>query len=320
MTLYAFGSDPSKIDSRSAVASTSDGTNWTALAPSFVEPGFNTTTATNGINWVTTSSFGQIAITDDLTNWTAYDPEDKNWLITRLQYGNGNFVCVGHEKNANTLVETAFVATSGNGVEATFTRTWISRGLPSTLFDLTFATGSTWFAVGSTTDLTTPILLSSTNGAQHWDTNTIPTSIGPLYSVAYNSATSRIWVGGKGKIATGIWDGDQTQWVINDSLTDNRKNKPILKIFSCVISGVTLIIALAGSTIWYSTNSVDWQSVSKVGYTFADVAYYNSKLIFSVWGPLLQYTGFTAVWTPTSPAMTLVGYNNKVQAYSLVAI
>lgn len=318
-TLYAFGSNPLTIDSRSAVASTSDGKNWTMLTPSFVEPGFNTTAATNGTSWVTTSSFGQVATSTDLTNWDAYDPEHKSWLITKMRYGNGKFICVGHEKNQSTYSETAFVATSGNGIESTFARTWISRGLPSTLFDLTFATGSTWIAVGSTTDQITPILLSSSNGAQHWTTN-IPPSMGALYSVAFDPATSRIWVGGKGKIATGIWNGDQTQWVINDSLTDNGKNKPIGKIFSCVISGVTLTIALAGSTIWYSTNSVDWQSVSKVGYTFADVVYYNSTLIFSVWGPLFQYTGFTSVWTPTSTAMTLVGYNNKVQAYSLVVV
>ena len=320
-TLYAFGSNPLSLDSRSAATSTTDGITWIALPPQFSEVGFNTTTATDGTNWCTASSFGQIATSNDLTNWAAYDPEYKSWLITKIKYGNGNFVCVGHEKNGSTLAETAFVAASGNGIEATFARTWISRGVGSTLFDLQSGGGTLWFAAGATTDFLTPILLSSSNGVLHWTQYTLPSMIEGLYSVGYDSTSNRIWVGGRGKIATGIWNGNSTTWVINDSITNDEKNKPITKIYSCVINGVSVVIALAGSTVWYSTNSVDWHSVTQFGYVFSDVVQFNSILYFSTWGQLTQFTGFTSSWNPTSTSpMTLVGYNNGVQAYSLLAI
>ena len=122
-------------------------------------------------------------------------------------------------------------------------------------------------------------------------------------------------------IATGIWNSNSTNWIINDSIISHGKKKPIIKIYSCVIKGVSVVIALSGSTVWYSTNSVDWQSVEQLGYVFSDVVQFNSILYFSVWGQLSQFTGFTTSWNPASTApISLVGYNNGVQAYSLLAI
>lgn len=321
-TLYTFGSNTVDISSTSGIVSSTDGITWSNLPSSFADLGYNTTTATNGTNWITTSSFGQVATSSDLINWYPYDIESKRWLINKVVWYNNEFICVGHEKNPITLVETAFIAKSGNGVEASWARTWISGGIQSVLFDVK-ATETLFFAVGASTDtLSTPIILSSSNNGVLWSPFNPPANwLGPIYSVEFDSTTGRIWIGGKSQIATAIWNGKSTVWVINDILYDNGKSKPITKIYSCVINGIPTTFALTGSTIWYSINSVDWKNTTQVGYVFSDVVQYQTSVFFTVWGLLNQFTGFSTTFDPTvDTTLILSGYNNGVQGYSLLVV
>jgi hypothetical protein len=320
--LYTFGSNTIDINSTSGIVSSVDGVNWSNLPSSFADLGYNTTTATDGTNWVTTNSFGQVATSSDLINWYPYDIESKRWLINKVIWHNNEFICVGHEKNPSTFIETAFIAKSGNGVEASWARTWISVGTQSVLFDVK-ATETLFFAVGaSTVNLSTPILLCSSNNGGLWTPfNSSTNWVGPIYSVEFDSVTGRIWIGGKSQIATAIWNGNSTIWIINDILADNGKSKPITKIYSCVINGISTVFALTGSTVWYSTNSVDWKNTTQIGYVFSDVVQYQTSVFFTVWGPLNQFTGFSTAFDPTTDAtLTLNGYNNGVQGYSLLVV
>ena len=317
LQLYAFGCDPTKIHSKSAVSYTSDGINWSRLPETFKNFGFNLTASTDGVNWTTTSNHGEGSYSNDLINWNDFELENKSWLVTKIKWANNKFYMIGYEKDLTTFNETAFIATSGNGIDATWVRTWISGGVPSILFDLVYGGNNSWFAVGLS-NTNTPLLLHSSNGT-FFTGYPLPSQFNSgIYSVEYNQTTNTIWIGGTGIIANANWQGNSTQWTINNRISTNvAKPNQVSKLYNCNQYGVDIIVALVDQSVWYSVDSVDWSVVTNDGYTFSDVIQFNNSLYFSCKTLLNEYTGFSSNWNPSiDSTLTLNGYNNGVQAYA----
>jgi hypothetical protein len=286
--------------------------------------------AQGGNTWVGATNFGQITVSTDLQNWYNYDPEHKTWLINQISWGNNQIVAVGHEKNPASLAETGFIAVSTTGGPATWVRKYVSYQEPMCLFSVKYLGGNNWIAVGGKNDLSTPVCLYSSDGAETWTPISLPSILtSAIYSVeASGIAQTQVWLGGKGWVAySSNWQGSNTVWTLNDSIKDNNQNKAVTKIYYRDTLDKELAVALTGSTLWYSADKISYQSLTKPGYQFLDANnFYNSTtqesvLYVSVGGLMNQYTGFKTSWVPnTTQEFTLTGFNNGVQAHSLIVV
>ena len=329
-TLYSFGMDPTRWYSRSKWSSTSDETTWTTGSEAVQGLGALTTVARGGSQWVGATSFGEFTVSSDLINWYSYPAENKTWLVNRIAYGNGKFVAVGHEKNPTNLAETGFVAVSNNGAPGTWVRRWISYGAPVCLFDVQYMGGTNWIAVGNQDNFSNPIMLYSSDNASTWQSISLPSILtGGIYSVATSGVgTVRVWIGGKGWVAnTTNWQMSNTVWNLNDRVLDAGQSRPVTRLYYRDTFEKTTVVALTGSTAWFSADSTQWTSHTQPGYRFLDcVNFYNSTtatntLYLSTGGLMQQYTGFKTLWYPQSTqALTLTGFNNGVQASTQIVV
>lgn len=329
-TLYSFGADPTRWYSRSKFSSTTDETSWTTGSEPVPSLGSLTTVARNGIWWCGATNFGQITVSNDLASWYAYDIESKLWLVTKIRSGNSKFVAVGHEKNPNNLQETGFIATSPNGAPATWVRRWVSYASPLCLFDVRHLGGLNWIAVGNSGDLAQPVLLYSIDGGITWESSTLPSIIqGAIYSVESTGVTNyTVWIGGKGWVARcDDWEPNTTQWILNDQILDGTVARPVTRIFYRDTLDKQTLVALTGSTAWFTSDNTVWFAETRPGYRFLDATnFYNPStqtdtLYLSAGGMMNQYTGFKTSWLPrTTETLTLAGFNSGVQASSLIVV
>ena len=328
--LYSFGMDPTKWYSRGLWASSQNETSWITGNNPVQGLGSIQTMAYGNSIWVGATNFGDFTVSSDLVNWFSYTPENKSWLVNKATWGQGIFCVVGHEKNFNNLSETGFIAVSGNGGPATWTRKYVSYQEPMTLFDIKHYGAGNWIAVGSTNNLSTLVVLVSTDNTDTWTRVTLPSILSTgIYSVeASQGLTLKVWLGGKGWIAyTPNFQQNNTQWTLFDQLSDQGKNKPISRILYRSTTGKQATVALTGGTIWFTDNSLNWKSQTQEGYRFQDAANFQNPITqtesfyFSVGGMMNQYTGFKTNWQSTSSSpFSLEGYNNGVQATSFIVV
>jgi hypothetical protein len=329
-TLYSFGADPTRWYSRSKWNSTTDGTTFTTGAEPVTGLGSITTAAKNGTWWCAATNYGQFTVSSDLINWYSYDIENKLWLTTKINSGGGLFAAVGHEKNTSNGAETGFIATSPSGAPATWTRRYVSYTTPMCLFDVRYIGGNQWIAVGSSESLTTPVLLYSNDNALTWQTSSLPSIINSaIYSVECSTTGPlSVWIGGKGWVAKSTnWAPNTSNWTLNNTIRDGAVARPVTKLFYRGTPGLETLVALTGSTAWFTGDDVIWQSAARPGYRFLDAVDFVdpatgiNTLYLSAEGLMQQYTGFKTRWAPSSTqSLSLTGYNNGVQAHSLIAV
>lgn len=329
-TLYSFGMDPTRWYSKSKFSSTSDENTWVTGGEPVQGLGALTTMASSGTHWVGFTNYGEFTVSNDLVNWYNYIESNKLWLVNRIRYGNGIFVAVGHEKNPADLAETGVVSVSGDGAPATWERTWLSYGFPVCLFDVHYIGDSNWVAVGNSNDLSMPVMLYSNNNAQTWQQIDLPSSFaGGIYSVTTSgNGPIQIWIGGKGWVASsGDWQQNNTIWNLNDQILDAGTARPITRLYYRDTVGMDTVVALTGSTAWFSADGNQWTSFTQPGYRFLDcINFFNpatgaNNLYLSAGGMMQQYTGFKTLWSPqSSQPLTLTGFNNGVQATAQIVV
>ena len=318
-TLYAFGGNPKRFFSVSAAASTTDGENWNTLVQPFAELGQVQAVTRSSNTWVALSSQNQFATSPDLQNWTAFDPENRIWLIRNVLWGNNHYLAVGMEKNLTDLTESAVVLVSYSGTESTWYRTYSTEFDNTMLYDAALLGNNTWVVVGGE-DQTQPLMLWSQDQGLNWTRILLPSYLNSaITSVQYDLASNTIWVGGRGWIATGIWQAASTQWSVNDAILDEGVARPVTRIFYAAQRSQPLVLAISGSSQFASVNGVDWTSTSWPGYRLGDVTcYYNSVLgqnviYTSTWGMLNQYTAFVGVQAADG-SLTHTGRNWGISA------
>jgi hypothetical protein len=329
-TLYSFGMDPTRWYSRAKFAYTVDDVAWTPGGDPTGGLGSITTMARGGSTWVGASNFGQITVSNNLSNWYAYDPEHKTWLINQIGWGGNRFVAVGHEKNPTSLQETGFVAVSTNGGPATWVRKYVSYSENMCLFGVKHIGLGKWIAVGGSNNLSSPVVLYSTDNGETWTRPLLPGVLtGAIYSVEVNGLIpTEVWLGGKGWVAySSNFQESDTSWNLIDTLSDQGESRPVTNLFYRNTQGLETAVALTGSTAYFSGDNIVWQSHSEPGYRFmAANSLYNpalqtSTLHLSAGGLLNQYTGFKTTWAPGgTDELRFVGYNNGVQASTLLTV
>ena len=329
-TLYSFGMDPTRWYSRALYAFSTNELGWTTGNSPVNGLGSIQSMAYGNNTWVGATNFGDFTVSGDGVNWYSYTPENKSWLVNKITWGQGLFTVVGHEKNFSNLAETGFVAVSGNGGPATWVRKFVSYQEPMTLFDIKHLGLGKWIAVGCTNHLRQPVVIYSADNTDSWTRILLPDIIpGGIYSVeAYVGSSVKVWLGGKGWIAyTNDFQTASTEWTLFDNLKDQGKSKPFTRLLYRSTLGKEATVALSGSTIWFNDTALTWRSTTQEGYRFQDVANFQNPLTgeesfnFSVGGMLNHYTGFKTTWQAQSTQeFSLAGYNNGVQASSLIVV
>lgn len=311
-TLIAFGSRTQRYYTISATASTTDGAVWSMGPAPFQDLGAAMTCAVNqlGDTYVAFSNFGQASVSTNLVDWAGYDVEIKHWLITRVIWSNDRFLAVGMEKNPITRGETATIWVSGNGLVATWARIWITLHPTSILFDVTSLGSSNLLAVGATNDLQQPLILWSQDWGSTW-TPVEPTEQmnGPVHSVAHDPVTDRVWLGGRGWVATGVWNNDSTVWTVNQGLG--------VKPITTLAYARDVLVALGGNTAWVSEGGSDWSSATAPGYQLLSAVRCFDQWWIGASSLLNQHTGFVLDLTS---GVELVGFNNGVAAHSWLVV
>jgi hypothetical protein len=324
-TLYAFGGNPRRFFSVSAAAQTTDGITWTNLAQPFAELG-QVQAVTRSVNtWMAVSSQNQFATSMDLQSWTAFDPENRIWLIRNVLWGNNHYLAVGMEKNLTDLTESAVVLVSYSGTESTWYRTYSTEHENTMLYDAALLGNNSWVVVGGVNQHS-PLMLWSQDQGLNWTQVLLPSYLNSsITSVAYHNVSNTMWVGGKGWIATGIWQDVSTQWSVNDAIRDSGLAVPVTRIIHADVMSQPITLAISGSSLFASVNDVDWSSTSWPGYRLGDVAcFFNSvhqqyEIYTSAWGLLNQYTGFVGV-QQADGSLVHTGYNNGISAQRLIVV
>jgi hypothetical protein len=168
-------------------------------------------------------------------------------------------------------------------------------------------------------------MIYSSDQGNTWHTINLPSYLNsPIYSVTYDSNTNAIWIGGRGWIATGMWQNNSTQWAVNDAIQDQNISKPVTRIYHSDQMASPITVAVSGASIFSSINGVDWATQTYPGYVFADVISYTNSvmgetLIYaSVGGLLNEFTGFKG--RLTSDRVTWSGFNNQIHANKFLIV
>lgn len=323
--LYAWGSDPNLFYSSPLAASSPDGITWTRL-PGIPFAGETTSCALAAKSpagiWLVTNNTGNFSTSSDMIQWTTITEPNPPWMIQDLTITTtsvtNNFLVAGMIKDPITFNEQAFVAVSPAQSQPEWTICYQGE-FDSIIHGITVVDPNNWIAVGSTAAGASPLLILTQDAGQTWENLSPPPAAlapGAVLYVWYDGLN--IWCGGNSWFANAAWSADTVPTITNLPWSVNNLPKAaVTKIGSFEIdSATTAYIVLAGSTVWYSFNNTDWQSVSQPGYqfvsftVFANSALSQNQLYLGVSSLLNQYSAF--VGDLKSKGMTLVGINNGV--------
>ena len=307
--LVAFGQDPKAFYTQNLVSESTDGVSWTKLpVPTAVHNRLRSA-ATNGVSVVAVGEGVAASSVDINSGWTSYNIF-AGWVnLQKIIHNGTQYYAVGYHKQWDTLVEQATVFVSDDGEDSSV---WIQQyqdpNSYSGLTDIVSLGGSNLLAVGYQNGMKDPLMLFSSNNGISWQSIVVnPVLQGPLFSVSYNSITNRIWIGGQGWIATAIWSGVATNYVVSNNLLNNGKARSI----TAIANRGNEAVAVGANTVWYSTNNTDWNSFRQDGYTFVSAYNYQSKWYLGTTSTMNRYTAF--VLTGISGTASLSGLDCLVQ-------
>ena len=313
--LVAFGQDPRAFYTQNLLSESANGSSWTELPkPTSVHNRLRSV-ATNGISVVAVGEGVAASSVDINSSWTSYTIFS-GWVNLQKVIHNGTqYYAVGFHKQWNTLVEQATVFVTDDGEDSSV---WIQQyqdpNLYSGLTDIASLGGTRLVAVGYQNGMADPLIMFSSDGL-FWQSIPVAAALqGPLFSVSYNSSTNRIWIGGQGWIATGIWNGANTSYVVSANLLNNGKARSI----TAIANRGSEAVAVGANTVWYSTNSTDWSRLSQDGYTFVSVYSYQNKWYLGTTSTMNRYTAF--VLSGVSGTAALTGLNCLVQPTSWIEV
>jgi hypothetical protein len=224
-------------------------------------------TSSTGL-WAASSNSGSAAWTSNIDQaWNSYPLQQQHAQFNHLRWINNQFVAVGYSRSAD-LIESATTWTSSSAFDSS---SWTARynllRPSSSYLNQVMSLGSnTVISVGVQLNNSVPLLLRSNDDAATWDRITLPTSWrGALHSVAHDAVSNRVWLGGMGWIATGVWADAATSW----QLIPLTQIKPVRTL----LYHQNMVVPTTLDQAWISTNGFDFD------------------VIFSTWLQLCQQCG-----------------------------
>ena len=327
-TVYALGDNPAYYYTRSGISVSYDsGATWASVdaAPFAIHEGIRTGDS-NFQGWVLLSNAGGGVSNDqsDLVDiWgTPYRFEDPARQLRDITAASGElgWMAVGYQKDPISLAELATVVFTNTGVDSSSWQTkWISTNTHSGLNSILVPPFDSWGLAVGYKNGTDPLVIYTQDSGASWAELPLPSTVtGPLFCVTGNAQEFRI--GGVGQIIKGTWNNGNVQWQLSQGLLTQGKAKAITFIGQNFdITQPIQTVALSGSSVFYSANGFDYQSITQPGYTFNTGVYVAARWIFGCTSLLNQYTGFygSFEYTP-DPRLVLTGFNNQVHTYKFL--
>lgn len=261
--------------------------------------------------WAVSSNSGGAAWTSNIDQgWNSYVIQQQRSQFNHILWINNQFVAVGFSRSGD-LVEGATTWTSSNAFDSS---SWTARynllGSSSSYLNQTASLGSnTVISVGAQLNSSMPLLLRSNDGAATWDRITLPASWrGPLHSVAHDAVSNRVWLGGTGWIATGVWADDVTTWQV----IRVAQAKPVRTL----LHHQGRVVATTLDQAWISSNGFDFDGLHQPGHSFVSSVVFEDSVILGVEGLLRTHTQFELV--TSSHHHALQGSNSGTCALAMV--
>lgn len=314
--LYAFGLDPLSFYSQALGSVSNDGVNWTTL-PKPMPPKNNlSSVATDGSIWIGVGPGVASSSNDPAASWYAYTVWNQWVNFRKIIYHQTLFFAAGFAKKLNLLEEQACIFSTADGSDESV---WVERyqhpNSYSGFYHIESLNTNGLVAVGYQNGITLPLICTSSDGTV-WNAIAVSSNLeGPLFSASYDISSNRMWIGGQGWIASGMWNQESTEWTVSKNLYSGNKPCAITVLAN---NGASNVIAAGASTVWYSRNGTDWYSLDAPGYTFTSAAFYQNRWYLGCVSTLNRYTGFTL--DPTLDEPLLEGYHSGVQATSLLVV
>lgn len=317
--LYAFGQDPRAFYSQSlgsvAVENLDGSITWSSLSqPMKVHTGLKSA-ASDGTVWISVGGGYGSSSTNPAHTWLDYSIWQGWTNLTKIVHNGAEFYAVGFVKNSSNRDEQATVFTTNDGADSSV---WVQQFLYPNSYsgfcDIASLGGSQLIAVGYQNGLNNALVAFTSDGIIWQTLDLDPQLTGAIFSVSYDAVSNRIWLGGQGWIATGLWNQTATQFSISRNLRSNGKPRAV----TAIANNGNQVVACQASNAWFSSNGTDWYAAAQPGYNFESAAWFANKWYLGCTSTLNQYTGFVMTINGLSPS--LVGFNNGVQATSLFTV
>lgn len=288
--LYALGASAPHYFSKCAIAQKKPAGWQSVPAPDLPHVHvLHATSSGTGVHLLTLNS-GALATTTDFTTYVSYDLDQNQTFFHKVAWRD-RFVGVGFKRNGLNQ-EQAHVFTSDTAFDS---YSWQARFAVndsySAFTNISATPDQGWIAVGHAESLTRSLFVTGTTLGT-WNQITLPTNVqGGLWSVATNS--QRVWIGGQGWVATAE---------IQNLSTWTRTNLSVPHAVTHVQIVNGQVIALAGDSLFYSTNLFDYAQVQVPGRCFTSAHVHDQKVYVGSQSLLTQQDVF--VWDTNQKILT----------------
>lgn len=309
MALISLGTSPIHYFNKSAVSETVDLNTFRLLGTPFDTHNTCQHACVSNLGlYLAVSNSGLAATSSDLINWNTYDLQNRSLQFMKVTH-NDQFVAVGFQKNSD-LSETAQVWSSTNAFDGfSWTARFAQNSSSSVFRDVCTLSGVNLVTVGGS-DHTGPVtsLLVTGTATGAWDPIPLPEDLqGGLYSVAYDLAQNRIWVGGLGWIATADWQQAQTTWTKTVLVDAPIAVQNILFVNNQVICTIR-------DHVFVSDNLFDYTSIPVPGHAFTAITHYNNQIILGTHSLLTEHTAFVL----DTQTLSVTGLQTQVSANAFI--
>ena len=257
----------------------------------------------SGLTVMSTNSGGVITTTD-FQSYAAYDMDFKHSQFQKVVWNQG-FVAVGFKRNAQ-LQEQAYIWRSDSAFDQfSWPASFFLSNTYSAFTDVTTTSGSNLITVGYADGLSASVL--ATGGfTTAWNQINLPANVqGGLWSVASDGV--RIWVGGRGWVATTLLTNLQS-WT--------RTNLDTSHTVTSLMHHAGQVYAVAGDHIYTSSNGFDYVSHALPGRTLTVTHVHDGQVVVGSHSLLTQSDLF--VWDAIQLAWQ--PRRSQVHAYAFVSI
>ena len=311
MALISLGSSPIHYFSKSAVSSTQDLVTFQSLPAPF--PVHNqiqhACVDTSGL-CVAVSNSGLAATTTDFETWSSYQLPGRNSQFMKVIHAN-QFVAVGYMRQPD-LSEQATVFTSTNAFDGfSWYALQILPNRMSCLMDVVSLPAGQLVAVGINTD-TAPTQSVLTWGTLNtpWQVISLPPELqGGIYSVKYDAALNRLWLGGAGWVATGIWTQNSTTW------TKTQLPLPAQPV-NLIEYHAGKVTCVSRDQIFVSANLFDYDQTQLTGHAITAITVFDDQIILGTESFLNAHSAFVL----NTADLSLQGVQSGVSARAFIVI
>lgn len=318
--IWCIGSRYEYLKTNTAVASSVDGQIWQNIHNPFPPPDSSVSICYHNSALIAIGTNGQIAYSNDLNTWQNGTIGVDGMCVTGSISTNKIVACgrrhyLADQDGYQDTTEVGQIFDSITGEPDTWAMIFSAANTPSGFRNIKY-----WASADIGDNIDAPICvvvgdkiglpwaLYSQDLGQTWTEISIDPDLSePFFDVEYDISSKRWYFATGGTIAIADNLIDPT-WTSTEIFS--LRNLPVTKI---KINPEGEMIALNGSTIWYSGNLDNWIPFTLDGYQWRSVEWFDSKWVVGTESLLTQYTFWTSTngldWTPG---------NNNIQMLSLV--